>query len=164
MCSLLPLVLRSRKTLPIFFAAGLLSAGFFALASWAPPRPSPPRGQRPLQLKETNGAHDSGFVSSNECRSCHPREYATWHASYHRTMTQVVGPGTVLADFDDLELRFDGRPYNLSRRNGEFWVELSDPDGVDQVIAAAQRGEISRAREMASRLPRVRRRGAPGRG
>ena len=156
--SLLPLVLRSRKTLPVFFAAVLLAAGVFALASWAPPLRSPPAGQRPLQLKETNGAQASGFVSSNECRSCHPQEYATWHASYHRTMTQVVGPDTVLADFEDLELWFDGRPYNLSRRDGEFWVELSDPNGVDEVIAAAQRGDISLAREMASRLPRVRRR------
>src|SRR5689334_20204451 len=33
-----------------------------------------------------------GFVSSDSCQSCHPREYHTWHGSYHRTMTQYASP------------------------------------------------------------------------
>src|SRR5688500_8972952 len=35
-----------------------------------------------------------GYVGSNRCQACHPREYASWHESYHRTMTQVATPDT----------------------------------------------------------------------
>src|SRR5271170_2831658 len=31
---------------------------------------------------------DRGYVTSDSCRACHPSEYASWHRSYHRTMTQ----------------------------------------------------------------------------
>src|SRR4029453_4794303 len=30
---------------------------------------------------------DDEFVTSATCKACHPAQYATWHASYHRTMT-----------------------------------------------------------------------------
>jgi len=51
---------------------------------------------RPNQVVEAD------FTSSNSCRACHPAQYATWHASYHRTMTQVASPVTVVADFDNV--------------------------------------------------------------
>src|SRR5262245_48024029 len=41
-----------------------------------------------------------GYVSSDTCRACHPSQYASWHASYHRTMTQVASPRTALTSFD----------------------------------------------------------------
>src|SRR5262245_46397680 len=63
-----------------------------------------------------------GYVSSSACQSCHPAEYQTWHSSYHRTMTQVAGPDTVLGDFDDVELELTGRTYRLSRDGERFWV------------------------------------------
>src|SRR5258706_519200 len=28
------------------------------------------------------------YVTSGTCRACHPSQYASWHASYHRTMTR----------------------------------------------------------------------------
>lgn len=69
---------------------------------------------------------DGGFVSSVTCRSCHPREYATWHGSFHRTMTQVAGPHSVQAPFDG-EYQDRGRRYVLSREDDEFWVDMIDP-------------------------------------
>ncbi|RMG98224.1 MAG: hypothetical protein D6705_06385 [Deltaproteobacteria bacterium] len=35
---------------------------------------------------------DEGGVSPETCARCHQREHTTWHASYHRTMTQPAGP------------------------------------------------------------------------
>ena len=77
---------------------------------------------------------------------------------FHRTMTQVVTEETVLADFEDLTLYFDGRPYRLFRSGGSFWVELADPDMVDQALALAQKGDFAQARQFASTIPRVTRR------
>ncbi len=42
-----------------------------------------------------------GFVGSDTCRACHPREYSTWHDSFHRTMTQLATPEAVIGDFAD---------------------------------------------------------------
>lgn len=75
--------------------------------------------------KETT---EGGFVSSKACRSCHPDEHASWHRSYHRSMTQVADEQSVLAPFDHIELSSLGRTYQLERRGGEFWVNLVDPD------------------------------------
>jgi hypothetical protein len=68
-----------------------------------------------------------GYVSSNECRSCHPTQYATWHDSYHRTMTRPATPEYVHGDFAGVELR-DG-PYHMrvSREQDRFYVETLQP-------------------------------------
>lgn len=86
-----------------------------------------PRLERQIENRPIAVA-ESGYVTSKTCKSCHPREYATWHRSYHRTMTQVVTPQTTDADFDDVELELDGRIYRLSTTEDAVWVELDDPD------------------------------------
>ena len=35
---------------------------------------------------------DGGYIGSSGCKSCHQKEFTSWHGSYHRTMTQVAGP------------------------------------------------------------------------
>ena len=70
-----------------------------------------------------------GYVTSESCQACHPQSYATWQATYHRTMTQVAAPDTVEGDFDDVDLHDEsGRRYHLTRDQEEFFVELDDPD------------------------------------
>jgi len=76
---------------------------------------------RPVQLPQ------DGYVSSKSCRACHLEEYLSWHASYHRTMTQVASPAAVLGDFDDVELHWQGRRYYLEHRGDKSWVQLDDP-------------------------------------
>ena len=78
---------------------------------------------RPIQVEE------DGYSSSRTCKACHPREYDTWHNSYHRTMTQVVTPETVLGNFDRVQVNdLHGRPIHLERRGRQFWAEFVDPD------------------------------------
>lgn len=74
------------------------------------------------------GGEEPGYVTSRACRSCHPGEYASWHRTYHRTMTQPATPETVLGDFDGVEIRRGAWTYRLERRGDEFWVEMVDPD------------------------------------
>jgi cytochrome c552/cytochrome c554/c'-like protein len=78
---------------------------------------------RPVQLEE------DGYVSSATCKACHPSQYATWHGSYHRTMTQLATPSTVRANFDDVRVRYgQDKSVFLERRGNELWAELDDPD------------------------------------
>ena len=65
-----------------------------------------------------------GYVTSDTCISCHPREYASWYRSYHRTMTQVASGESVLADFEDVTLDNRGRRYELRRDDNGFFVKL----------------------------------------
>ena len=74
-----------------------------------------------------------GYVSSDRCMACHPAEYESWHDSYHRTMTQVATPDTVLGDFDGVSLPyFDGRTFNLFRKDGGFFI--GEKQGSSRVV------------------------------
>lgn len=67
-----------------------------------------------------------GFVRSDSCKACHPREYETWHDSYHRSMTQVANADTVRGTFDDIELTEGEYVYSLRRTDDGFFVEMVD--------------------------------------
>lgn len=81
-----------------------------------------------IQDVPRQGMPERGYVSSQTCRSCHPEQFASWHASFHRTMTQVAAANTVLGDFDGLTLHNRGRPHHLSRDRDGFWVDMVDPE------------------------------------
>ncbi len=113
--------------------------------------------RRPLELRDGVVSDERGYTASDACLPCHPREHATWSAGYHRSMTQNARPGSVLGDFDDLSLYFDGREYRLNRRGDEFLVELPDPDMVERAIAMAESGDLRGAQQLAATIPRVER-------
>jgi Cytochrome c554 and c-prime len=77
------------------------------------------RRHRPDQVLEDD------YVSSAECRSCHPSQYQSWSRSYHRTMTQVATPATVFGEFDGRELS----GYRVSREGERFFVDVPDRSG-----------------------------------
>jgi hypothetical protein len=92
---------------------------------------------RPIQV-ETDA-----YVSSDACRACHPSEYASWRASYHRTMTQVATPEAVRASFDHVAVTdVPGNPVQLERRGAEFWATMNDPD--TPVAAGGQPSRVER--------------------
>src|SRR4051812_23678889 len=116
---------RSLSFLTVFCGAALLllGTGF----TW----------QRHLQRSESSNRElreklprpeKNEYVSSANCRACHPDQYASWHRSFHRTMTQLATPESVRGDFNNVVLKFDGDDYRLERRGKEFWVEMVDPD------------------------------------
>lgn len=94
---------------------------------WSPGGMLPPQDSRPLHTREGKVLPERGFVSSNTCRSCHPGNYESWYSSFHRTMTQVVTPETVIADLGEVRHPYTDERYYLERRGDEFWVEMPDP-------------------------------------
>src|ERR1700704_4310746 len=74
--------------------------------------------ERPIQVPT------DGYSSSQACKGCHPSQYATWHGSFHRTMTQVADASSVRASFDDVRVTdVQGNPMRLSRKGDEFSAE-----------------------------------------
>ena len=93
---------------------------------------------RPIEVLEND------YVSSRTCEACHPHEHATWHSSYHRTMTQVATPQTVLGEksigttghFDGTVRTCLGKDYRLGRDGDKLWVELPWDWGVSWISQA----------------------------
>ena len=105
-------------TIAVALSIALLSCG----------RLQPPTPERDVEDRPTQIAED-GFQSSSTCKACHPSEYGSWHASYHRTMTQVAAPETVRPDFNGAQINVAGQgPLVLDRQDGGFWAEFDDPD------------------------------------
>ena len=53
-------------------------------------------------------------------------------------MTQVAGPDTVVADFDNVTVvHVHGRAMTLERRGREFWATFDDPDAVPAATTIA---------------------------
>lgn len=98
----------------------LLSCCLITLTVLASPAPAPPDATLPAPRR------DEGFVGDASCVDCHGRQHASWHDSYHRTMTQAANPETVRGAFN-VTLRAWGHQYSLERRGDEFWVVTDDP-------------------------------------
>jgi hypothetical protein len=108
---------RARKTEDLAFLAIL--AGFSASCTGLPGRQPP---DRPIEVASDR------YVSSRTCRACHPSQYASWHASYHRTMTQTATPQSVAAIFDGV--RVEAGAITLEQRGDQLWAEFNDPDDL----------------------------------
>lgn len=144
-----------------FLLTGLILAGI--LCGWAvlrrlpePPAAVPSTSDR-SDRRSSNDSDDSDrlaaaaalplprqddqYVTSSVCRSCHPQEHASWHDSYHRSMTQRVTPDTVLADFAHVTLATRGREFRLWRDGENYWAELVDPEWDEAERAAGRTGD-----------------------
>jgi hypothetical protein len=126
----LPLVLLAIRGRPAAQARAAC-AGWLALVlatAWGAVSYAPPdRAREPITDRPVEEAH-GGYVTSRACKACHPEQYATWHRSYHRTMTQSASMDTMMGPVDGVVVSSRGRPFALSRRGKEVWVEMDDPD------------------------------------
>ena len=94
------------------------------LADKSPADPIELLNERPLEVLS------DGYVASHACLECHQSEHASWHDSYHRTMTQVATPDAVIGDFDNRQITYGDASYFLHRRGDQFWVAMDDPDAT----------------------------------
>ncbi|MEZ6134009.1 MAG: cytochrome c3 family protein [Pirellulaceae bacterium] len=121
--SLLILAARGRRSLTIVLS--LVPAFCLAAAVvWSPPDAE----QQELAKERPSLRKDDEFVTSSACRSCHPSQYNSWHHSFHRTMTQVASPNSILAPFDGRELVTHGVTCSVDRLGDIYFVEMADPD------------------------------------
>jgi hypothetical protein len=108
----------------VFIIATLAGAGILTTISVRDfRRAAVPPENRPIQ------SHISGYVSSDACRACHVENYESWHGSFHRTMTQVATPASLLDDVSKLDYTFNGREYKGERRGDKFFVRVRRENG-----------------------------------
>ena len=102
--------------------AVLTGATLYITLVWSPGEPTLAKRLSPPESQAL------GYVSSKACRACHPQNYDTWHASYHRTMTQVASRDTVIAPWEPVEVSGRGRTMRIDIRDGQLWAD--DVDGM----------------------------------
>jgi hypothetical protein len=103
---------------------------------------------------------EAEWAGSTTCESCHPDHYASWHRTFHRTMTQEATPETVLGAFDGQRLVFGfrdaagrqvtARPY---REDGRFVIELRREDGTVQTFDVHRTVGSRRYQQYLSKAP-----------
>ncbi|HKB90733.1 MAG TPA: hypothetical protein VKC60_09490, partial [Opitutaceae bacterium] len=115
------------RTFAFIIVWGLVLTVF---TQWQNLEASKPPENRPIQKT------DSGYVSSSACRSCHPGNYASWHASYHRTMTQVAKPENIIPTMNGLELSLDDAVYRIERKGDAYFVKKRAATAPDTAYEA----------------------------
>jgi hypothetical protein len=92
------------------------------------PLPTSPSEAPDLAEFHPQAVPGDGFIGSDSCRECHAHEHETWHASYHRTMTQLAHPETVMGDFNNVALSFPGtngfKQFQLHSNADGLWAEF----------------------------------------
>lgn len=83
--------------------------------------------ETPLKDALPSPSTDGGFITSQSCRECHADQYASWHKSFHRTMTQLATPQSIPAELDDAHLGLRGEEFHVTRQGDEYWVEIERP-------------------------------------
>src|SRR5213080_3161717 len=115
------------------FASGVTTCGFTLLAVAL--IAATIRVATPDYAGVRAGRVDAGYLESNDCRKCHEGNYASWHATFHRTMTQEANPKSVLGDFDrDNTITYQGVRAEMVRENGSYWMKLTGVDGKKQQL------------------------------
>jgi predicted CXXCH cytochrome family protein len=91
----------------------LLSLG--VLAAWALSTRS--------DLERPRNLHQVEYATSQTCTRCHGDHAASFRRTFHRTMTQLAGPDSVLGDFSNARLSYFGAEARFSRgADGAYWV------------------------------------------
>src|SRR5215210_6175071 len=81
------------------------------------------------------GRADAGYLESGDCRKCHETNYKSWHATFHRTMTQEAGPESILGDFErNNTVTYQGVRAEMVRENGGYWMKVTGIDGQTQKL------------------------------
>ena len=96
-----------------------------------------------------------GYVGSDACRSCRTHHHKTWHASYHRTMTQVPTPENVVADFNNVTLQTHGKTYQLTKDGDLFFAEMDDPKRSSATVPPTAYGLLKAAHSHTIEIPSV---------
>lgn len=118
---------------------GVAVTGLIALGQRLRPVPS---AQARNESALPRSRDDGEYIGSAACRKCHSAHYESWHATYHRTMTQLATPETVVAPFDGRELNSYGLSARVERRGDEFWVDMPDPRWLLSSLARGQNPSV----------------------
>ena len=78
------------------------------------------------------GVTGNGYLGAQTCAQCHQTEYRRWQGSHHAQAMLPAAEQTVLGDFRDASLIYNGITSTFFRRDGKFMVRTDGPEGALQ--------------------------------
>ena len=111
--------------------AFLLLGGLTVFSRWAWPT-SEPVEPLPVALPASHPPlvqNSGGYVGAQTCAGCHQTEYRRWQGSHHAQAMLPAAEQTVLGDFRDASLTYNGITSTFFRRDGKFMARTDGPDG-----------------------------------
>ncbi len=88
-------------------------------------------------LARPRDLHGAAYAGSAACRSCHQDHYASWHRTFHRTMTAEATPasGDVRGDFSGATLRQGDVTARMDRdARGGFQMTFTSPGAPPRTV------------------------------
>ncbi|MGQ1783771.1 MULTISPECIES: multiheme c-type cytochrome [unclassified Saccharicrinis] len=74
-------------------------------------------------------AHEATYVGRETCVECHLNEYNEWVGSDHDRAMEHANDSTVLGDFNNQSLDYNGMTHRFYKRDGRFYVETDGESG-----------------------------------
>ncbi|MGR5306464.1 multiheme c-type cytochrome [Vibrio mediterranei] len=71
----------------------------------------------------------ASFVGSDACIECHAKEVESWIGSDHERAMDHATSESVLADFNNVQFKYQGNTNRFYKKDDEFWVNIQGPDG-----------------------------------
>ncbi len=84
---------------------------------------------RPNYVGIRAGKADENYVPSDECKSCHESNFASWNETFHSRMTQEATPESIQGDFNNQTFEYLGVKSKMERRGNDFFMLFDFPDG-----------------------------------
>ncbi|MGD8843512.1 MAG: multiheme c-type cytochrome, partial [Gammaproteobacteria bacterium] len=69
------------------------------------------------------------YVGGSACAGCHPQQTSQWLGSPHDLAMQAADDATVLGDFANATMTYNGVTSRFYRKDGKFMVRTDGPDG-----------------------------------
>jgi hypothetical protein len=110
----------------------LVAAVVALLSLWWTSRPSARQTESPTTttgLQLSAAAARNYYVGRAACATCHAKEDQMWQGSHHDLAMQEVNASTVLGDFADRKIAYNGIESRFFQRGGQFFVNTDGPDG-----------------------------------
>ncbi|HVN87259.1 MAG TPA: tetratricopeptide repeat protein [Candidatus Binatia bacterium] len=82
------------------------------------------------QPEPTNTAAEPRYVGRAACGPCHQREVQRFTGSHHDRSMQVADAATVLGDFNNATVTYNGVTSAFFRKDNQFFVRTDGPDGA----------------------------------
>ena len=69
------------------------------------------------------------FVGRAQCVQCHQQEYKDWEGSHHDRAMDHATAETVLGNFNDQSLEYNGMEHRLYKKDNRFYAYTDGPNG-----------------------------------
>ena len=133
----MPISPEGSKPRPLrFIVAGLLlatliagAALYFVSSSPVPPPASAPSAIPVVASNAVPPGAPPTYVGAETCKTCHEPEFKAWSGSHHDLAMQVATETSVLGNFANVKLKYNGIETTFFRRGDKFMVRTDGPDG-----------------------------------